>query len=197
MSSARLRAALYQSSLMKNRTTAILMICLFAALIIAPAIWAQFNSAPKRLMAAASRVEAALLQAPLSKAAGGVYDTTDRYLEDLQVPFPSEKLLNVFADVPTEDAMIFITSGNDAQTELVYRSISYLGWPRQIGEVRCGTDGSAELWFQPRAERPIKWLFFHRIAPPADFTPRSKTIGQRLTIVPVSELKEWKLYCSR
>lgn len=150
-----------------------------------------------RLEAMFHRFEAAAAQRPLARAAGGVYDTTDRYLSDLQIPHPSEAVLKAFADVPADDAMIFITSSSDANSELTYRSIAYLGWPRQIGEVRCGTDGAPELLFHPRAETRVKWLMFYRVAPPVDSTQQSRVIGQHLTLTPASELKEWRSYCSR
>jgi hypothetical protein len=183
---------------MKNRIYGILAICLLVTVIAISARWPGSQSAPKRLLLSTiERVNSALLRSPLARAAGGVYDTTDCYLAALQIPFPSEQVLKVFSAIPTEDTMMFITPGNDAQTELVYRSISYLGWPRPIGEVRCKPDGSAESLFAPRSERPIRWLIFHDIASPADLKPRLMAIGPHLTIAPVSELKEWKSYCSQ
>ncbi len=144
-----------------------------------------------------NRFKSVVAWGPMSKAAGGVYDTTDRYLSLLDIPNPSEAVLKAMADVPPEDAMVFVTSNDDEHSELVYRTVAYLGWPRPIGEARCGEAGaSPQLLFQPRDGRPIKWLFFYRVKPPAELAQTSRMIGPHLILAMV-ELKEWKSYCSQ
>ncbi len=135
---------------------------------------------------------------PASKSAGGVHATTDRYLAPLQITNPSEAILKEMAGVPPEDAMVFITANADEESELVYRTVAYLGWPRPIGEARCGeAPESPELLFQPRSGRPIKWLLFYRLRAPANLPQTSRMIGPRLALAPSPELKEWKSYCSQ
>lgn len=143
------------------------------------------------------RLESVVARGAMSKAAGGAYDTTDRYLSPLEIPNPSEAALKAMADVPPEDAMVFVTSNGDEHSELVYRTLAYLGWPRPIGEARCGEAGKPpQLLFQPRDGQRIKWLFFYRVKPPAELAQTSRTIGPHLILTMV-ELKEWKSYCSQ
>jgi hypothetical protein len=149
-----------------------------------------------RLKTIFHRFEAAYAERPLASTYGGAYATTDHYLSELQVAHPSEAVLRAMGEVPSDDAMIFITLDSDERAELIYRSIAYLGWPRQIGETRCGANGAA-LLFHPPARKPIKWLIFYRLAPPVDLMQPAQRIGPHLTLVPVTELREWKWYCSR
>jgi len=145
-----------------------------------------------------NRFEKVLARTLSLKAPGGVYDTTDHFLKPLQIPRPSETLSKAMAEIPNGDAVIFITTGDDEESELIYRTISYLGWPRRIGEFRCGgTRAPAEAPFLSPPREPVKWLMFYRIVPPPDLTQAAKKIGPRLTLSPASELKEWKSYCSR
>ena len=130
-------------------------------------------------------------------AQGGVYDTTDHYLKPLDIPRPSETLLKVMSELPPGDAVIFITAVEDDGSELIYRSISYLSWPRQIGVVRCGVERETIATSLTRATDPVKWLMFYQIALPPEFNQAPRKIGPRLILTPASELKEWKSYCSR
>jgi len=181
---------------MRSRIIKIASACLIIVLVVVGRYCA--NGLRRLASASASRFESAGAWSPMSKAAGGAYNTTDRYLSSLQIPNPSEATLKVMADVPPEDAMVFITSSADEGSELVYRTVAYLGWPRPIGEARCGGAGEApELFFHPRAERPVKWLFFYRIKPPPELMQTSRTIGPYLVLAPSPELKEWKSYCSQ
>jgi hypothetical protein len=144
-----------------------------------------------------NRFENVIARILSSKAPGGVYDTTDHFLKPLQIPRPSETLSNAMAEIPTEAAVLFIAAGDDEESELIYRTVSYLSWPRRIGEIRCGgTRAPTEATFLPAAGEPVKWLMFYRIIPKPDMTQAAKKIGPRLTIMPASELKEWKSYCS-
>ncbi len=179
----------------KQMFLSILACCIIAFV----ALWLLYANELKHWAAASiSRFQSIINRSRMSSAAGGVYDTTDRYLSFLQIPDPSESALKALADVPPEDAMVFITSSADEWSELVYRTVAYLGWPRPIGEVRCGGAGEApELLFHPGSGRPIKWLFFYRVKPPTELTQTSRMIGPSLILTPTSELKEWKSYCSQ
>jgi hypothetical protein len=181
---------------MKSRIVKIIASCCAIAVF---AFWWTGAGRLKHWVAAAIiRFEAAVTRQPLSKTASGAYDTTDCYLSSLQIPHPSEAVMKALADVPADDALIFITSNDDERSELTYRTIAYLGWPRPIGEARCkGPGAPPELLFQPRAEKTIKWLMFHRVAPPPDLRPTSVMIGPHLMLAPAPELKEWKSYCSQ
>lgn len=152
----------------------------------------------RRLALGTNSFETALTRQLTSKAAGGVYDTTDHYLKPLQIPHPSETLLKAMEEIPPDDAVIFIAASDDESSGLIHHTVSYLGWPRQIGEVRCGAAGApTEAMWLPRAGKPVKWLMFYRIVPPPDLTQAAKKIGPHLTLAPASELQEWKSYCSR
>ncbi|MGH9765814.1 MAG: hypothetical protein ACREAB_00135 [Blastocatellia bacterium] len=181
---------------MRGRVIKIILACCVIAFV---AFW-LLNPSEMKLWAAAliSRFENVVSRSLMAKAAGGVYGTTDRYLSSLQIPNPSEAALKAMADVPPEDAMVFITPNADERSELVYRTVAYLGWPRPIGEARCGNAGEApKLLFHPRSGRPIKWLFFYRVNPPAELKQTSRMIGPHLVLAPSPELKEWKSYCSQ
>jgi len=181
---------------MRSRNIKIVSACCVIAFIVVGYYCA--NGLRRLASASASRFESVAAWSPMSKAVGGVYNTTDRYLSSLQIPSPSEAALKAMADVPPEDAMVFITSSADEGSELVYRTVAYLGWPRPIGEARCAAAGKApELFFQPRAGRPIKWLFFYRIKPPPELMQASRMIGPYLVLAPSPELKDWKSYCSQ
>lgn len=145
-----------------------------------------------------NRFENAASRQMTSKAAGGAYDTTDHYLKPLEIQHPSETLLKAMAEIPPDDAVVFIAAGDDERSDLIHHTISHLSWPRLIGEVRCGARGApTELMYLPPAREPVKWLMFYRVAPPPDLTPSAKMIGPHLILTPASELKEWKSYCSR
>ncbi|MEK7829895.1 MAG: hypothetical protein AAB401_02355 [Acidobacteriota bacterium] len=136
----------------------------------------------------------AKLAAPqqLARSAGGSYATTDVYLRGLEIPNPSEKVLAAVSQLPKDDAILFVAAGHDAETELVYRSIASLSWPREVGALHCGQN--PELLFQPRAGKQIRWLMFYRIVPPAGLTPPTE-IGPHLKLIPIEEAKEWISYC--
>ena len=177
---------------MKNRITAIIIVCLLVAAALLP--W------PGRTLKLwlANRFETVLARPLKLKAPGGPYDTTDHFLKPLEIPHPSETMTLAMAEIPPNDAVIFITAGDDNDSELIYRAVSYLGWPRRIGEVRCGgTRAPTEEMFLPPSGEPVKWLMFYRVVPPAGSVQAAKKIGPYLTLAPSSELKEWRSYCSQ
>ncbi|HKQ79065.1 MAG TPA: hypothetical protein VJ810_35550 [Blastocatellia bacterium] len=180
---------------MKIRIITIITACL----LIAAALSLLPSGALRRPLAPLTNRFETILARPLRlKAPGGVYDTTDHYLKPLEIPRPSETISKVFSEIPPGDAIIFITKADDDGSELVYRTVSYLGWPRQIGEVRCDAPRStAEAPFLPHTGEPVKWLLFYLIAPPPELNQAAKKIGPRLTLTPASESKEWKSYCSQ
>lgn len=136
----------------------------------------------------------------LARTAGGNFATTDSYLFALEVPKPSEQVLAAVKQLPEDDALIFIGPDSEPQTELVYRTIAYLSWPRQIGALHCGVAGEPPtLLFKPRKDKPIRWLIFYRRQVPADVStlPGSIELGSHLKLIPVPETKEWTFYCSQ
>ena len=180
---------------MKTRIITIIASCLL--IVTALALWPG-ATLRRRLTPLMNRFETALTRQMTSKAAGGPYDTTDHYLKPLQIPRPSETLSTAMAEIPPDDAIIFIAAGDDEWSDLIHHTVSYLGWPRQISEVRCGAAGATtEAMYLPPAGKPVKWLMFYRISPPPDSTQSAKKIGLHLTLTPASELKEWNSYCSR
>lgn len=180
---------------MGNRIVKIILICCAIAFVTLCFFYA--NNLKDRVSASAGSFGSLAAWGRMSKAAGGVYDTTDRYLAPLEIPNPSEAALKAMASVPPEDAIVFVTSNDDEHSELVYRTVAYLGWPRPIGEARCGEAGeSPQLLFQPRDGQPIKWFFFYRVRPPLELAQTSQMIGPHL-ILATAELKEWKSYCSQ
>ncbi len=136
---------------------------------------------------------------PLARSAGGPYATTDTYLRSLEIPNPSERVLEAVAQLPENDAMMFIAPGRTPEIELTYRVIASLSWPREVGALHCrlgdATTSKPELLFQPRQEKQIRWLFFYRISPPAGSKSVTE-IGPHLKLVPIEEPKELSSYCS-
>jgi len=136
---------------------------------------------------------------PLARSAGGPYATTDTYLRSLEIPNPSERVLAAVAQLPENDAMMFIAPGRTPEIELTYRVIASLSWPREVGALHCrlgdATTSEPELLFQPRKEKRIRWLFFYRTSPPAGSKSVTE-IGPHLKLVPIEEAKEWTSYCS-
>lgn len=136
----------------------------------------------------------------LARSAGGNFATTDSYLSALEMPKPSEQVLAAVRQLPEDDAMIFIGPDSEPQTELVYRTIAYLSWPRQIGALHCGAKGEPPmLLFKPREDKQIRWLILYRRQVPADVPtlPGSIELGAHLKLIPVQETKEWTFYCSQ
>lgn len=136
----------------------------------------------------------------LARSSGGNFAATDSYLSALEVPKPSEQVLAVVRQLPKDDAMIFIGPDSEPQTELVYRTIAYLSWPRQIGALHCGAKGeSPTLLFKPHEDKHIRWLIFYRRQVPAEvpILPGSIELGGHLKLIPVPETKEWNFYCSQ
>jgi len=176
----------------KNRIITILTASLITAA--AAALWPD----GRLWLSLTNRFDNVLARSLRLKAPGGAYDTTDHFLKPLRIQNPSEMISKAMAEIATGDAVLFITVGDDEESELIYRTVSYLGWPRRIGELRCGgTRGPTESQFLPAAGEPVKWLIFYRIDPPPELTQAAKKIGPRLTLSPAPEMKEWKLYCSR
>jgi len=136
----------------------------------------------------------------LARSAGGNFATTDSYLSALELPKPSEQVLAAVKQLPEDDAMIFIGPDSEPQTELVYRTIAYLSWPRQIGALHCGAAGKPPtLLFKPREVKQIRWLIFYRRQVPANLSglPGSIELGSHLKLIPVQEIEEWTFYCSQ
>ena len=136
---------------------------------------------------------------PMARSAGGPYATSDTYLRSLEIPNPSERVLTAMAQVPENDAMMFIAPSRTPEIELTYRVIASLSWPREVGALHCrlgdATTIKSELLFQPRQEKQIRWLFFYRTSPPAGSKSVTE-IGPHLKLVPIEEPKELSSYCS-
>ncbi len=177
---------------MKHRIITIFTGCLLIAA--ALALWAGGTL----YFSQRNRIDNVLAGTLRSMSPGGAYDTTDHFLKPLELTRPSETLMRAMEEIPTGDSALFITTSDAEESELIYRTVSYLGWPRRIGEIRCaGTRSPTEALFLPPAGTPVKWLMFYRIDPPQDLIQAAKKIGPRLTLIPASELKEWNSYCSR
>lgn len=136
---------------------------------------------------------------PMARSAGGQYATTDTYLRSLEIQKPSERVLATVAQLPGNDAIIFVAPSRTPEIELTYRVIASLSWPREVGALHCSLGDASgrqpELLFQPRKEKQIRWLFFYRISPPAESKSVTE-IGPHLKLVPIEEAKEWTSYCS-
>lgn len=136
----------------------------------------------------------------LARSSGDNYATTDSYLSALELPHASKQVQLSVSNVPADEAMVFIAPDSTPETELVYRTISYLSWPRQVGVLHCAQNGAAPaLLFKPREDKPVRWLLFYRHQVPAELSalPGIKEIGVHLKLVPARELKEWTFYCSQ
>lgn len=149
-----------------------------------------------------SETRLAKLVAPnqLARSSGGIYATTDSYLAALGFPNASEQVQLAVSLVPQDAAILFVASDSSPETELAYRSIAYLSWPRQIGALHCGVNGKAPtLLFQPREDQPIRWMMFYRRPVPAGLAASTevKELGLHLKLVRVQEGKEWTFYCSQ
>ncbi len=132
----------------------------------------------------------------MARSAGGPYATTDTYLAGLQIPSPSQSVLAGLAHLAPDEAILFISPGNDPFDQLTYRVIAYLSWPRQVGALDCrGPGQSPVMVFQAQAGRRIA-LLYYRMSPPARIAKDSKAIGPNLTLVAVSEKAEWTSYCA-
>lgn len=151
------------------------------------------------LSKANQRMTGIVAQQPLARSAGGQYATTDTYLRSLEIPQPSERLLAAVAQLPENDAMMFIAPSRTPEIELTYRVIASLSWPREVGALHCrlgdANNLQYELLFQPRNEKQIRWLFFYRTSPPAGSKSVTE-IGPHLKLVQIDEAKEWISYCS-
>jgi hypothetical protein len=138
---------------------------------------------------------AGLLAPPLARSSGGRYATTDSYLRSMEIAEPSAQVLATIAPLPTEDAMIFIAPTQEAETELAYRVIASLSWPREVGALHCSAN-NGQLLFKPRAEKKVRWLLLYRLAPPKQSTVTAE-IGPHLKLIQIEEAKEWSSYCSQ
>lgn len=143
---------------------------------------------------------ARLAAPPLARSSGGSHATTDSYLRSLEVAAPSQRVLAAIAPLPKEDTMIFVAPTRDAETELTYRVIASLSWPREVGALHCDA-GGGQLLFKPRAGKKVRWLLFYRLAPPKQSGVAAE-IGPHLKLIPIEEASrkeegEWTSYCSR
>lgn len=135
-----------------------------------------------------------------ARSAGGPYATTDSYLSALELPNPSGQVLAAVSQLQSDNAMIFVGPDSEPETELVYRTIAYLSWPRQVGALHCGAkDEQPTLLFKSREDKPIRWLIFYRRQAPAALSvlPGSMELGAHLKLTPAQERKEWTSYCSQ
>ncbi|MBS1787366.1 MAG: hypothetical protein JST85_06580 [Acidobacteria bacterium] len=135
-----------------------------------------------------------------ARSSGGAYATTDSYLSALEIPNTSQQMLSTLSSVPKDDAIIFVASDSTPETELVYRTVAYLGWPRQIGALHCGAKNEPHaLLFKPREDKPIRWLIFYRRQIPAGLSQLSRSIelGVHLKLISAQTTKEWNFYCSQ
>jgi hypothetical protein len=106
----------------------------------------------------------------------------DRFLEGLlQVPQPSERLNQTFAQLPADCRVMFVSAKNDDRCDFVYSAICYLSWPRKIDRVELGPN---EKFAGVASERTA--VVFCGL--PANAGPTSRRlIGPNLTLVdPVS-----------
>jgi len=106
----------------------------------------------------------------------------DRFLEALLlVPQPSERLNQMFAQLPADCRVMFVSPRNDDRRDFVYFAICYLTWPRKIDRVELGPN---EKFAGVASERTA--LVFCGV--PANAGPTNRRlIGPNLTLVdPVS-----------
>ncbi len=128
-----------------------------------------------------------------ARSAGGDFATTDSYLFRLELLEPSKQVLAFLSNLPKKDAIMFIAPDRQPETELLYRTIASLGWPREMGALHC-KEPSTPL-FKPRPEKPIRWLLLYRIKPLPSSTVLAQ-LGEHLKLVSVKEDSEWISYCS-
>jgi hypothetical protein len=128
---------------------------------------------------------------------GGMNATTDTYLSDLQIPNPSKAVQEAVSRIPVEDAIVFVGIRGETNI-LVYYCISYLSWPREVGLLECDRRNNALFSLhQPRDEKKVRWLMYDKVAPAPAHKHSAIAIGPSLSLVPLTEMREWKYYCSQ
>lgn len=137
----------------------------------------------------------ALAAKPLARSQGGVNATTDRYLLSLDLAEPSETIRQEIASLPREDGLLVITPDEQTSTDLIYRTIAYLSWPREVGAYVCGQPPL--VMFAPRTETRVRWLLLYQLKPTPAQTAQARTIGPHLTLLPLTESNQWTTYCSQ
>ncbi len=122
---------------------------------------------------------------------GAPYATTDRALEMLQTPQPSEAIRSAIAALPSDGDLLFVGTGNDHPSEAMHRFISYLIWPRRVFFLGCGWHGHNTL--QDRVH--VAGIIYYLSKPPDSVTSRVQ-IGPHLILVPVTHPIVWTDYCN-
>jgi hypothetical protein len=133
----------------------------------------------------------------LSKPAKGSYATTDVSLDILEVRKPSEKVRSVLARLPENSAILFVGPKDDPRFILTFYVVNYLAWPHQVGYVGCRTLGETpEVTTLPSERQEVRSLLYFKMQPPA-WLPNGDSIGPKLTLIPITEVRDWMQYCSQ
>lgn len=132
----------------------------------------------------------------LAHRARGPWATCDISLNNLLIPEPSETVRSALAKLPYKGGILFVGPRKDPRFMLTFYVVNYLAWPHEVGYVGCNDPGvPPEVTTLPRKDVEIKSVIYYRSTPPA-WLPPGKSLGPRMTLVPILEIREWKQYCS-
>ncbi len=113
------------------------------------------------------------------------YHTTNSYLLSLlKISDGSERLLRVFAALPTSRPVaVILPEGNDDAIFLEY-VLSYFAWPREVQSIAV-TRANARARLQSLDRDSLGAIFFCKLPPPPELGPRLQ-IGSSIVMVPLS-----------
>jgi hypothetical protein len=111
------------------------------------------------------------------------YHTTDDFLSVLLgTPNGSERLIHVFAALPTKAPVaVVVPNGDHGQTFTAF-ILTYFGWPREVRLIAVNRE-NARRQLQALDQASLSAIFFCGVTPPKDLKPVIR-LGTDLVIVP-------------
>jgi hypothetical protein len=138
---------------------------------------------------------------PLNLASPGPHATSNTFLTALEIPPSTTAALAAqLRDRPSNEAVLVLRAAAEPQGELPFYTLSYLLWPRMVGEALCSADGGLTPATPVKEETPITWLLLYRRTPSAALQQAAQSIqpiGPHLTLIHLKEPGTWQSSCSQ
>lgn len=121
--------------------------------------------------------------------------SSDSLLAFLQLPEGAESVRQALAQIPENEAVVFVAPGEDPTYSQVLFTVSLLALPHQVGGLRC-REGVGELAVPLDADQKIAAVLFYRWEPGTAAAKRLAPELALLRILPQGANGPWTSFCS-
>ncbi|HKV10623.1 MAG TPA: hypothetical protein VJ725_20950 [Thermoanaerobaculia bacterium] len=121
--------------------------------------------------------------------------SSDSQLAFLKLPQGAESVRQALAQIPENEAVVFVAPGEDPKLRQVLFTVSLLALPHPVGGLRCH-EGAGEIAVPLDADRKISAVLFYRWEPGTAAAKRLAPELALLRIPPQGADRPWTSFCS-